>query len=140
LSRPDRGASRRQARRAALVLLYQAQLTERDMDVLIERYEADTRTPLPAYARSLIQDVTRTASELDATIGAHARGWTIDRISPVERSAMRIAIAELDGDDVPAAVAIAESVALVKRYASPEAATFVNGVLGAVARERGVGR
>lgn len=140
MNRVEQGASRRQARRAALVLLYQSQLTGRDMDVLIERYEADTRTPLPVYARTLIQDVTRTAAQLDEAIGSHAKGWTIDRISPVERSAMRIAIAELEGDEVPAAVAIAESVALVKRYASPEAATFVNGVLGAVARERGVGR
>ncbi len=140
MTRVERGASRRQARRAAMVLLYQSQLTGRDMDELIGRYEADTRTPLPGYARSLIQDVTRTIVELDETIGAHAKGWTIDRISPVEHSAMRIAISELDGDEVPAAVAIAEAVALVKRYASPEAATFVNGVLGAVARARGVGR
>lgn len=139
MSRVAQGPSRRQARRAALVLLYQMQLTGRDPDELIRQYEVDTKTPLPPYARRLIQDVTRDASSLDEVIGEHSRGWTIDRISAVERAGLRIAVSELSGEEVPAAVAISECVALVKRYASPEAATFVNGVLGAIARERGVG-
>ena len=79
--------------------------------------------------------------ELDAEIDAHAHGWTPDRISPVERAALHIATLELlDRPDVPAGAAIEEAVRLARRYASPEAASFVNGVLGAIARAHGVGR
>jgi len=64
----------------------------------------------------------------------------VERIAPVERAVLRVGLVELDADDPPAAVAIAEAVALAGRYASPEAATFVNGILGAAARRRGTGR
>jgi len=140
-SRPTRGPSRRQARRAAMMLLYQRSLTERPLEELIARYEEDAGIELPAYGRHLVEDVEAKQPELDAEIDAHAHGWTPDRISPVERAALRIATLELlHRPDVPAGAAIEEAVRLARRYASPEAASFVNGVLGAIARAHGVGR
>jgi N utilization substance protein B len=140
-SRPARKPSRRQARRAAMMLLYQRSVTERPLEELIERYEADAGGLLPAYAHNLVEDVERRQDELDRVIDEHAHGWTPDRISPVERAALRIAVLELlHRPDVPAGAAIEEAVRLARRYASPEAATFVNGILGAVARAHGVGR
>lgn len=136
-----RGESRRQARRAALVLLYQHDVTERPIAELAERYRDDARQPLPEYARDLVEGVLHEREEIDREIGDHARGWTTERISPIERAALRIAVYELrHRSDVPTSVSIDEAVRLSKRYASPEAATFVNGVLGALARSRGVGR
>jgi N utilization substance protein B len=58
----------------------------------------------------------------------------------LERNILRLGIGELLAGDVPAAVAIDEAVSLAKRYASPEAATLVNGILGRVARTHGMGR
>ena len=124
-------ASRRQARRVALVLLYQRDVTDRDLDELYAAYEADARSPVPPYARELVEDVTADPARLDMLITEHARDWSVDRIAAI-RSAER--------PDVPASVAIDEAVRLTKRYASPEAASFVNGVLGGVARALGVGR
>jgi N utilization substance protein B len=134
--------SRRQARRAALVLLYQHDVSpDRSFDELFERYAGDAGVAVPDYARALVADVTREHAALDAEIERHAHGWQADRIAPIERAALRIAVLELTArPDVPAAVAIDEAVGLAKRYASPEAAVFVNGVLGAVARAHGVGR
>ena len=57
----------------------------------------------------------------------------------LERNILRLAVWELHTGDVPPAVAIDEAVELAKRYASPEAAGLVNGVLGKIAREQGVG-
>jgi N utilization substance protein B len=132
---------RRQARRAALVLLYQHDVTGRPMAELAERYRADTGHPLPAYTVELVEGVQHEREALDRSIGEHAHGWTTARISPIERAALRIAAHELTArSDVPASVAIDEAVRLSKRYASPEAGTFVNGVLGAMARSLGVGR
>ena len=134
-------ASRRQARRVALVLLYQRDVTGRDLDELYAAYEADARSPVPPYARELVEEVSADPARLDLLIAEHARDWSVDRIAAIERAALRIAVLELaERPDVPASVAIDEAVRLTKRYASPEAASFVNGVLGGVARALGVGR
>lgn len=133
-------ASRRQARRVALVLLYQHDVTGHAFADLEERYAHSAGAPVPPYARQLVEAVTSDAPRLDALISEHAHGWDASRISPIERAALRIAVHELEGAEVPAAVAIDEAVRLAKRYASPEAGTFVNGVLGGIARALGVGR
>jgi len=132
-------ASRRQARRVALVLLYQRDVTGRDLADLYAAYEVDARSPVPPYARELVEEVTIDPARLDLLIGEHARDWSVDRIAAIERAALRIAVLELaEKPEVPASVAIDEAVRLTKRYASPEAASFVNGVLGGVARALGV--
>lgn len=137
----DRATGRRQARRVAMILLYQHDVTEQPLEALYAAYERDAGAPVPPYARDLVESISADPSGLDVLIGAHAHGWTVDRISPLERSALRIATFEIaERSEVPPAVAIAEAVRLVKRYASPEAATFVNGILGAIARALGVGR
>ncbi len=136
----DADASRRQSRRAAVMLLYQEDLTGHAMDEIIAQHERDAGRPLPAYSRALIDGVHEQRERLDAEIGELAVDWSIERIAPVERAVLRVALLELDQDDPPAPVAIAEAVALARRYASPEAAAFVNGILGAAARTRGTGR
>jgi len=134
-------ASRRQARRVALVILYQRDVTGHGLAELGARYERDAGAPVPGYASELIAAVSDRVVRLDGIISEHAHGWEASRISPIERAALRIAVYELaDRDDVPAAVAIDEAVRLAKRYGSPEAGVFVNGVLGGVARALGVGR
>jgi N utilization substance protein B len=136
----DGATGRRLARRAAMILLYQHDVTGRPLTELFEAYERDTGAGVPPYARELVEEITADPSGLDVLIGAHSHGWTVDRISPLERAALRIATFEMaERSEVPAPVAISEAVRLVKRYASPEAATFVNGILGAIARALGIG-
>jgi transcription antitermination protein NusB len=120
---------RRQARRTALFLLYQWDLTGQPLTTLYEG------TP-DAFAVELAEAVSARAAELDARITEAAEGWTADRLGTLERNILRIAIHELDGDSVPAEVAINEAVVLAKRYASEDAARLVNGILGRVAREQ----
>lgn len=136
----DADGSRRQSRRAAVMLLYQEDVTGHAMPAIIAQHEQDAGRPLPAYARGLIDAVHAQRDALDAEIDERAQGWSIERIAPVERAVLRVGLVELDADDPPAAVAIAEAVALARRYASPEAAAFVNGILSAAARTRGTGR
>jgi transcription antitermination protein NusB len=120
---------RRQARRTALFLLYQWDLTGQPLTTLYEG------TP-DAFAVELAEAVSARAAELDARITEAAEGWTADRLGTLERNILRIAIHELDGESVPAEVAINEAVVLAKRYASEDAARLVNGILGRVAREQ----
>jgi N utilization substance protein B len=121
-------SSRRDARRQALFLLYQWDLTRQPLASL---YEGD----VDAFARDLAEEVIERADDLDARITAASRGWTADRLGVVERNVLRIAVRELDRGEVPLEVAIDEAVRLSKRYASAEAASLVNGILGRIARE-----
>jgi N utilization substance protein B len=132
---PPRAVSRRQARRAAFVLTYQLDVRAgADLDELAARYLADTGMEVPAYTREVVEGVQRDLAAIDAAVDAAAAGWTADRLGAVERAILRLATWELRGGELPAAVVIDEAVELTKRYAGAEAAPFVNGILGAVAR------
>jgi N utilization substance protein B len=77
--------------------------------------------------------------ELDALIAKHSKGWTLERIAPLERNIMRVALQEaLHSDDVPVEVAIDEAIELAKQYCGADAPGFVNGILGAALAERGL--
>jgi N utilization substance protein B len=120
---------RRAARRTALFLLYQWDVTGQPLASL---YEGD----VDDYARTVADAVAEHAAELDARITAATEGWTADRLGAVERNVLRIAVHELDSGDVPDPVAIDEAVELAKRYASDEAGRLVNGILGRIQREQ----
>ncbi len=120
--------SRRAARRTALFLLYQWDVTGQPLASL---YEGE----VDAYARETAAAVEARASDLDAKIDAAAEGWTADRMGAIERNVLRIAIHELESGEVPPEVAIDEAVTLAKRYATEEAGRLVNGILGRIARE-----
>ena len=121
--------SRRAARRTALFLLYQWDLTGQPLAAL---YEGE----IDDFARETAEAVAARAPALDALITETAEGWTADRLGLVERNVLRIALHELETGSVPAEVAINEAVSLAKRYASEDAGRLVNGILGRIARER----
>jgi len=120
---------RRAARRTAFILLYQWDVTGQPLASL---YEGD----VDEYASDLADAVIERAPELDGRITEASDDWTADRLGAVERNVLRLALVELDGDDVPDEVAIDEAVTLARRYASDDAARLVNGILGRIVRER----
>jgi N utilization substance protein B len=121
--------SRHAARRTALFLLYQWDVTGRPLTSLFEG-------EIDEYARRTAEGIAAQTADLDARIDAAAEGWPADRLGAVERNILRLAIYELDGDDVPDEVAIDQAVELGKRYASEDAAKLINGILGRIAREQ----
>ena len=87
------------------------------------------------YIRSVVKGVAGHQDELDRTIETYAKGWKLSRLSRMTAAVLRLAIYEMRYvDDVPVRVAINEAVELAKVYDTDEAASFINGVLGAVAR------
>ena len=91
-----------------------------------------------AFANQLLAAMNDHAAELDEIITAHLKGWTLSRVPRVSLVALRLALAEmLYGDEQKPGVAINEAVELVKKYGAEDDYQFVNGLLGAVARERG---
>jgi transcription antitermination protein NusB len=120
--------SRREARRAAVFVLYQWDVTGTPLGSL---YEGD----VDAYTRRVVDLVAAHAPELDGRITAAADEWTADRLGAVERNVLRVAIEELDEGEVPREVVLDEAVTLAKRYASDDAGRLVNGILGRIVRE-----
>lgn len=117
-------------RRAAVVALYQQEVSPRPLEGLLDRRAT-------AFTRELALGAAGAAEELDALIERHSVGWTLDRIAPLERSILRVALYEmLHRDDVPDEVAIDEAVEGAKELCGSEAPGFVNGILGAILRER----
>jgi transcription antitermination protein NusB len=122
--------SRREARRAAVFILFQWDVTGQPLGTLYEG-EPDE------WARAIAESVAAAAPELDERITAAADDWTADRLGAVERNVLRVAIHELDTGEVPKEVAIDEAVGLAKRYgASDEAGRLVNGILGRIIRDK----
>jgi N utilization substance protein B len=122
-------SGRRAGRRTALFVLYQWDVTGQPLASL---YEGE----VDAFARETAEAVVANADELDRRITEASEGWTADRLGAIERNILRIALHELEGEDVPDEVAIDEAVTLAKRYATDEAGRLVNGILGRVAREQ----
>jgi N utilization substance protein B len=121
--------SRRAARRTALFLLYQWDVTDRGLG---ELYEGE----IDEFARETAEAVVAEADVLDRRIDEVSDDWPASRLGALERNVLRIGIHELERGSVPTEVVINEAVDLAKRYASDDAARLVNGILGRIARER----
>jgi N utilization substance protein B len=124
-------ARRSDQRRAAAFAVYQKDLNKRELDDVLGHDASPFTRTLAHYAE-----------ELDALIGKHAKGWSLDRIAPLEKAIMRVALLEMLHPDVapgdrpiPPEGAIDEAVETAKRFCGAEAPGFVNGILNAVLRE-----
>jgi N utilization substance protein B len=124
----SRPASRREARRTAVFVLYQWDVTETPLGSLHEGEFDD-------YTRAIAEAVVAHAEELDAKITAASDDWTADRLGAVERNILRVAIEELAAGEIGKEIVIDEAVTLAKRYASDDAGRLVNGILGKIVRE-----
>jgi N utilization substance protein B len=125
---------RSEQRRAAVFALYQHDLTGRPLDDLFE-------TGAATFTRALAHATADNADELDVKIAEHAKGWSIERIAPLEKAILRTALLEMLHPDlieaeqpIPPEGAIDEAVETAKAFCGADAPGFVNGILGAVLR------
>lgn len=131
----EREGGRRAARRQAVILLYQRDVTGLPLEEL-EANAAREGSPVDPFARALMEGVAVDTASLDRLITDAAEGWTAERLAPLERNILRVAVHELlDWPDIPAAVSINEAVDLAKRYCQADASGLVNGILGRIAAE-----
>jgi transcription antitermination protein NusB len=133
-------------RRAAIFALYEHEVTGAPLADLIERgpfpdthgseREAPVQAgPLTEFAADLVRGVQEQGPELDALLSRASEGWALDRIAPLERSILRVALYEvLHRPDIPDEVALDEAVEAAKTFCGTDAPAFVNGVLGGVVR------
>jgi transcription antitermination protein NusB len=125
-------ARRRAARRQAIDVLYQADLTERSASEVLAEWQRAGRDILP-YAAELVTGVERELQEIDRVLGLYSEGWTVARMARVDRTILRVASHELRSG-MPAPVAISEAVEAANELSTEDSGRFVNGVLGRIAR------
>ena len=126
---------RSEQRRRAVFALYQHDLTGKELIDAFEPRDGE-------FVRALAHAAADRSEELDAVIDRHAHGWSVERIAPLERSIMRVALIEILHPDaspgdvpIPPEGAIEEAVETAKKFCGSDAPGFVNGVLAAALRE-----
>src|SRR5215212_3010517 len=115
-------------RRDAVFALYQRDVTGKALDELLQGAKP--------FTKELAKGVEDRREELDAEISARSQGWQLERIAPLERNVLRVALFEMHHcESIPVEVAIDEAVNTAREYCGADAPGFINGILGAAARE-----
>lgn len=135
-------ASRRKARRHALQILFQLDLTPQPVEQAIRSFyeslwsELEQTPPQPdPFVEKLVRGVQERRQEIDELIARHAHNWRLERMPAVDRNVMRMAVFEMIGLGSPPAVAINEALELARRFSGEQAVPFINGVLDAIRQE-----
>ena len=131
-------AARSKARKRALDILFEADARAVPLGTVlaeqVRRRKTAGEDPLNGYTVTIVEGVRAHQAEIDATLVASARGWTLERMPLVDRAILQVAVFEIAfAEDVPRAVAISEAVRLATDLSTDESPQFVNGVLAAVA-------
>ncbi len=149
--------SRKQAREIALHLVFEMGFREFEADEVltdrldesilksiskeIELYAGKISEKDSTYIREVVKGVATHLAELDELVEKNAKGWSMKRISRMTMAVLRLALYEMKYmQDVPVGVAINEAVELAKTYETEDTGSFVNGILGAVSRQWGMGK
>jgi N utilization substance protein B len=127
--------SRRQARRTAIDILYQADVTNAD-PVMVLREWTDAGRLASQFSMEIVAGVDEHLPEIDLLLAEHSEGWTVGRMAVLDRTILRVAIYELrHRPDVPPSVAISEAVEAASDLSAESSPRFVNGILGKIASE-----
>ena len=131
--------SRTKARCVALQVLFEADLTDHNPEIILQDRVIDNplEPTLESFAREIIQGVIPLRESLDKVISVHAPEWPLDQVAVIDRNIIRIALWEFGvAATTPIKVAINEAIELAKSYGSDSSPRFVNGVLGSLAQRQ----
>lgn len=129
--------ARTKARKRALDLLFAAEQRGISADQLLDENVADGEGPTNPYTTTLVHGVVAELSRIDDILSEYSTDWSLERMPAVDRNVLRLGVWELlKADDVPSHVAISEAMHLVRELSTDESPVFVNGVLGAIDRDK----
>ncbi len=121
-----------------IVFEYEFQkLSAEDLLALFYALNPESSKKQTEYLNNLVKMTLEHKDEIDSLIEKYAKGWTLDRISKVSLSALRIGLCELMfNEEMPDSIAINEAVELAKIYEGEKSGSFVNGILSSVYKSR----
>ncbi len=129
--------TRREAREQAFMVLFEKIFDEEStISEIVEIAKENELIKINNFAEALLKVVEDNSEEVDSVIEANLQDWTLSRLPKVSLAVLRLAVAEIKYiDEVPDGVAVNEAVELAKKYGTSVDASFINGVLGAVAKD-----
>ena len=128
--------TRREAREQAFIVLFEKIFDDESTitEIVATAKEAEL-IKINSFAENTLNAVEEHFSEIDEVIEANSQDWTLGRLPKVTLAILRLAVAEIKYiDDVPNGVAVNEAVELAKKYGTNEDASFINGILGTIAK------
>lgn len=135
--------TRRKAREYVLCMLYETMFHEvEERKRIFEEFEtkenlAEKETPqMIAFIKTLYFGTLEHLDDLDEAIKASATNWSLERISKIDLTILRMTLFELKYTDIPQKVAVNEALEIAKRYSTEKAPKFINGVLGSMIRKQ----
>ncbi len=130
--------TRRQEREQAFILIFEHNFQEEPLPARIDAALLARDFEVSEFAERVAGGVEEHIGAIDGAIEKHAIGWRKKRISKVAISVLRLAVYEMMYEaEIPTSVSINEAVELCKKFATDEDASFVNGILGGIARSGG---
>ena len=130
-------AARSKARKRALDVLYECEVRGLPLGETLDERVLAGEPPVNEYTVTLVRGITEQQARIDELIRTYAQGWSLERMPAVDRNVLRLGILEiLYVDEVPDAVAVSEAMNLVRDLSTDDSPAFVNGVLGAVLRDK----
>lgn len=130
-------STRSKSRKAALDLLYEADIRGRSASDLLSTRLSDEETYIREYTAHLLEGIATHRRKIDELIILHAQGWDMDRMPAVDRNILRIAIYELLWNkEIPEKVAINEALELAKVLSTDDSVSYINGVLSTIVTNR----
>jgi len=129
-------SERRKARKDALEILYEKEITQQPLEVIIRNRKLARDEQPSDFTVRLIEGIEENREQIDNVIRSHTDNWALERMPIVDRNLIRIGLYEmLYEEDIPYSVSINEAVELAKVYGMEESSKFINGVLGRIATE-----
>ena len=131
----DTNVTRREARELAFVLLFEKTFTDESVSEIMEKAREAREVETDDFATRVAAGAADKLPELDAIIEPALHNWSKERLTRVALTVLRLAVYEMKfEDDTPVSVAINEAVEIAKKFGGADDASFINGVLGSIAR------
>lgn len=135
--------TRRKAREYVLCMLYEMMFHEVEERKRIfeefetkENLEEKETSQMIAFIKTLYFGTLEHLDDLDEAIKVSATNWSLERISKIDLTILRMTLFELKYTDIPQKVAVNEALEIAKRYSTEKAPKFINGVLGSMIRKQ----
>lgn len=127
---------RREEREQAFFLIFERSFRDDSLEEILDAALAARDIQVAPYAEKVFHGIEQYGSQIDAVIEENIIGWKRSRLSRVASSILQVAVYEmLFEESIPSSVSISEAVSLAKLYGTQEESSFVNGVLGGIARK-----
>jgi len=128
-------SARSKARKAALDLLYEADIRGISVGVILSQRLETLEYLIRDYTRELLTGVVEHRSRIDELIVTYSQGWDFDRMPVLDRNILRLSLFELLwGRDIPEAVAIDEALELAKTLSTEESSSYIHGILATISK------